>query len=61
MMNAWYDSSINSNILRKTYVNGFLDVSQNLSTRNNLYVYGDTSFNGTLNVTGDVSFNSTVS
>ena len=46
-MNMWYDSSINSNILRKTYVNGFLDVSQNLNVRSNMYVNGDVSFNST--------------
>ena len=46
-MNTWYDSSINSNILRKTYVNGFLDVSQNLNVRSNMYVNGDVRFKST--------------
>src|SRR6056300_653590 len=54
-MNTWYDSSVNSNILRKTYVNGFLDVSQNISARNNLYVNGDVSFNSGLYVGGSLT------
>jgi cytoskeletal protein CcmA (bactofilin family) len=56
-MNTWYDSSVNSNILRKTYVNGFLDVSQNVSTRRNLYVNGDTSLNSDLYVNGEIHAN----
>ncbi|MDC1151344.1 hypothetical protein OAS95_02080, partial [Pelagibacteraceae bacterium] len=58
-MNTWYDSSVNSNILRKTYVNGFLDVSQNVSARSNLYVNGDVSFNSNLYVDGEIHANDT--
>jgi len=66
-MNSWYDSSINSNIFTKTYVNGFLDVSQNVSARGNLYVNGDVSLNSELYVNGkstfinDISINGDVS
>ena len=56
-MNTWYDSSVNSNILRKTYVNGFLDVSQNVSVRNKLFVTGDTSLNSDLYVDGEIHAN----
>ena len=55
-MNSWYDSSINSNIFTKTYVNGFLDVSQNVSARGNLYVNGDVSLNSELYVNGKSTF-----
>ena len=58
-MDPWYDSSVNSNILRKTYVNGFLDVSQNVSARSNLYVNGDTSLNSNLYVDGEIHANDT--
>ena len=36
--NNWYDSSVNSNILKSTYITGFLDVSRNVLGRQHLIV-----------------------
>lgn len=50
----WYDLSVNSNILKQTYINGFIDVSSNIVGRKNLLInneknVGDTRFGlGTL-------------
>ena len=51
-MNNWLDLSNVSNILRQTYVNGFLDVSGPIIGRN------DVSFNQKLFINGDLSLNS---
>ena len=50
----WYDLSVNSNILKQSYIDGFIDVSNNIVGRENLWVeneknVGDTRFGlGTL-------------
>ena len=50
----WYDLSVNSNILKQTYINGFIDVSNNIVGRENMWIKnekdeGDTRFGlGTL-------------
>jgi hypothetical protein len=41
----WLDYPSQSNILRRTYVNGFLDVSQNIVARKDMEVHGDISVN----------------
>ena len=46
MVETWFDSSVNSNILRKTYINGFLDISNSLIARDTLYVVGNTDICG---------------
>ena len=45
----WYDLSVNSNILKQTYFNGFIDVSNNIVGRENILIknekdVGDTRF-----------------
>lgn len=50
----WYDLSVNSNVLKQTYINGFIDVSNNIVGRKNMWIKnekdeGDTRFGlGTL-------------
>jgi len=50
----WYDLSLSSNILKKSYIDGFIDVSNNIVGRENLWIkneknVGDTRFGlGTL-------------
>jgi microcystin-dependent protein len=34
----WYDLSLSSNILNRTYINGFIDVSNNIVGRENLWI-----------------------
>lgn len=34
----WYDLSVNSNILKQTYINGFIDVSNNIVGRENMWI-----------------------
>lgn len=34
----WYDLSVNSNILKQTYINGFIDVSNNIVGRENICI-----------------------
>ena len=60
-MSNWLDLSNNANTLKSTYIQGFLDVSGSIQTRNatdQLIIAGDASFNQRLFVGGDVSFNS---
>ena len=49
----WLDYPSQSNILRRTYVNGFLDVSQNIIARKDMEVHGDISVNS-INASGNV-------
>jgi microcystin-dependent protein len=34
----WFDLSVNSNILKKTYINGFIDVCNNIVGRENVWI-----------------------
>lgn len=43
----WLDLSVNSNILKPTYINGFLDVSNNIVGRENLWVENEKSVGDT--------------
>ena len=59
-MSNWLDLSNNANTFKSTYIQGFLDVSGTIQTRNakdKLIVAGDANFNQRLFVNGDVSFN----
>lgn len=47
-MSNWLDLSNNANTLKSTYIQGFLDVSGSIQTRNasdQLIIAGDASFN----------------
>jgi len=61
----WLDLSSTSNLLNKSYVQGFVDVSGgNVILRNNANLFitgGDASLGGRLFVTRDVSLNGNVS
>jgi cytoskeletal protein CcmA (bactofilin family) len=65
-MSNWLDLSNVSNILRQTYVNGFLDASgpmigrADVSFNQKLFVIGDVSFNSRLFVGSDASLNSSL-
>ena len=65
-MSNWLDLSNVSNILRQTYVNGFLDASgpmigrADVSFNQKLFVSGDVSLNSRLFVGQDTSFNNNV-
>jgi hypothetical protein len=56
----WYDLSVNSNILKQTYINGFIDVSNNIVGRENMWIenekdLGNTQFGlGTLDPSATV-------
>ena len=34
----WYDLSVNSNVLKQTYINGFIDICNNIVGRENLWI-----------------------
>ena len=34
----WFDLSVNSNVLKQTYINGFIDVSNKIVGRENMWV-----------------------
>lgn len=34
----WYDLSVNSNVLKQTYINGFIDVCNNIVGRENMWI-----------------------
>lgn len=59
-MSNWLDLSNNANTLKSSYIEGFLDVSGTIQTRNTkdkLIIAGDANLNQRLFVNGDVSFN----
>ena len=63
-MSNWLDLSNNANTIKSTYIQGFLDVSGSIQTRNSsdqLIIAGDANFNQRLFVNGDVSFNNNLS
>ena len=59
-MSEWLDNSNNANCFKSMYVNGFVDVSGIIISREptlGLVLSGDASFNAGLSVSGDTSFN----
>lgn len=62
-MSNWLDLSRNANLIKQTYLRGFLDVSGGdiINRNGNLIIAGDTYLNNRLIVNGDVSMNGQVS
>ena len=56
----WYDLSVNSNILKQTYITGFIDVSNNIVGRENLYVLNEQNPNYARLGIGTINPNATI-
>ena len=56
----WYDNSINSNVLRQSYVNGFLDISGETIFRTDASLCGNIGIGGAVSISNNIGMSGVI-